>query len=170
MLFFLVPQFGLPTLPKAKSPIPVPTSIPNVNDALEYSTKVNDLVTLLRIALTDMGTIAVDDNPTVGAKIVAKLNQQIVKATQIASEFAAKSVRVKRDVKQDGDTAYNGVGEILVESNDKTQPEKGQLSPAAQEKMDNRHDTAVQDCKADVCKNHAEKRRKIKEAQAARKG
>lgn len=109
-----------------------------------------------------------DDNPEVGAKIVVKLNEQIAKAVQIFADFTAKSVRVRRDVQGNGDTSFNQVGEVLVESNDKTQPEKGQLSPEAQEKMDSRHDKAVNDCNADVCKSFSEKRRKIAEAKAAK--
>jgi len=162
------PQFGL--LPKSPAiPVPAPpAAIPGVGDALEWSTKIKDLVDLTQTALTEMGQIAVDDNPEVGAKIVVKLNEQIAKAVKIFADFSAKSLRVRRDAKENGDAAFNDVGGVLVESNDKTQPEKGELSPEAQEKMDSRHDKAVDDCKADVCKSHREKRKKIAAAKAAK--
>lgn len=169
-IYLPVPQFGIPSLPKA-APVPISTPqapIPNVADGLEYTQKIEDLVSLVRVALTDMGEIAVADNPEAGSKIVAKLQAQIARAAQVLADFTTKSARVRRDVKSNGESSYNQVGEILVESNDKTQPEKSELSPEAQEKMDDRHDKAVNDCKADVCKSHTAKRNKIKEAKAAK--
>lgn len=132
-----------------------------------------DLLDLICRALTDMGGIASEDNPEIGARIIAKLNIEKDTATLIYAEWKDgvnyRSRRFKRQAAGE-DRVKNELGDLLTKAGDVIESDKEKLSPAAQDKIDSRHERAVDDCQADVCKSHAAKRNRIKEAKAARKG
>ncbi|XP_021958682.1 uncharacterized protein LOC110854549 [Folsomia candida] len=157
------PQFGgfgapsIPSVPLSKAA----SSMPVAGDVMDYTNQLKDLVTLITVALTDMGDIAKSDNAEVGGKIVEILTGQIAKATKIFEDFVAANNplnrRKRRDVKANGDAALNEESETLVESNDKIEPEKGKLSPSAQDKIDERYRKAINECKTATCKSAAER-------------
>jgi len=150
----------------------VPNPVELAAETLEYGPKIRDLVEVVGVTLVEMGNLAVADDPDIGARIVNILQAEIAKANKVLADWTAKTAGVgtpgsrgKREVDDSGKVAYNEVGDILVDSNDKIATDKGQLSPQAQDKIDAAHLKGVSKCNADPCLNHKTIKNKAKGAQ-----
>jgi len=168
--------FGVPKIPSVPTPPAALAAIPGVAELSEYTQKVQALVTLTKDALTDMGNIAVADDPEVGGKIVAKLSQEIEKVVKIFAEYTAEIAgfggagrRRRRDANSSTNNALDKTSGVLAGSNEKIQPEKEQLKPETQEEIDARYVKAMEECGTDVCKSQLAEWKQVKAARDAKK-
>lgn len=110
-------------------------------------------------SLSEIGAIALEDNPEVGAEIVKKLQAEISRGAGVFSEFAEQTGvnakggnRKKRAAKEAGSEALNMVGDVMAKADDKINADKKKLSAKAQKKIAKAQKAALDKCLADSCK------------------
>jgi len=149
--------------PVCPAPPPPPPEVdPEIEDILEYTKKIGDTVCNVGATLTEIGAIAIADDPAVGATIVLKLQEEVAQGSKVFSRFAeqtsgkleraASGGRSKRAAKEDGAAALNKVGDVLAKANDKIGSDTKKLSAKAQAKINKKHKDGLDKCGADSCK------------------
>jgi len=119
-----------------------------------------------------MGQIALKDNPRVGGEIVKILNGEIAKAVKIGADFLTSVGTTGRFRRQasNGEKAYEGVAQVLVDSDKNIANEKKDLSPSAQNQITEEHRAGLAKCGANACKAATAANNKVEGAQDQRKG
>jgi hypothetical protein len=139
-----------------------PEPDPELEAVLEYTKKISDTSCTVASTLTDIGEIALEDNPRLGAMIIAKLQDQVSEGSRIFGEFTASTgqrggsgasgKRVKRQASEAGNAALNKVGDVLTGATGKIDGEMKKLSAKAQKKISKKNKDGLDKCRADSCK------------------
>jgi len=136
-------------------PPPIPPK--ELESVLDFTKKIGDTVGQVGTTLTEIGQIALDDNPEIGAKIMQKLQDQVALGSMAMAEFAADSMtgrgkRSKRAPAMDGAGALSKVGDSLVKVMGMIDGDMKKLSQRAQDKISKKNKDALDKCRADSCK------------------
>jgi len=123
---------------------------------LQWNNVIDELLKLITTTLTKMAEIALQDNPGVGAEIQTILKRIIAKAEKVVDDYKASADQRRR--KRSSATARNTVnelGSLLVCAKQAIAGLTPQLSQRAQKEINEVHEKAVKECKADTCSSAA---------------
>jgi len=123
---------------------------------LEFTKKVGDTVCQVGTTLTEIGAIALEDNPEVGAEIIKKLQDQVSAGSKVMSQYTGKTgsgnKRGKRAAMMDGKDALDKVGASMAKVAGMIEGDMKKLSKRAQDKINKKNKDGLDKCRADSCK------------------